>query len=150
MTGRRRSTGKLFPARLSSNRSDIRFCRESHAGRGGRTGIGLRWHTVQVNAMEAVGRLSGILDTLAARGFDTRPLVVDPPASPSLVDATEDQLGCKLPTSLRNVLTTVASRADFAWFAPTGHTFPNASRDVFSGDLSWSLNDLPDLMGGSP
>jgi hypothetical protein len=72
-----------------------------------------------VNAVDAVGRLSDILDGLAAQGFDTRPLVVDSPASPGQVDAIEGRLGFTVPTSLRHVLTTVASRVEFAWFAPT-------------------------------
>jgi hypothetical protein len=96
--------------------------------------------------MEAVGRLSKILHALAAQGFDTRPLVVDSPAPPGRVDAIENQLGCKLPTSLRHVLTSVASRAEFAWFAPKGHTFPDPFRGIFSGHLCWSLDGLPDLM----
>ncbi|MCG5462551.1 hypothetical protein MED01_000654 [Micromonospora sp. MED01] len=48
-----------------------------------------------MNATVAVGRLSEILDSLAAQGFDTRPLVVDSPASPGEVDAAEGQLGRK-------------------------------------------------------
>ncbi|WP_319463344.1 SMI1/KNR4 family protein [Micromonospora sp. RTP1Z1] len=99
-----------------------------------------------MNATEAVGRLSEIVDSLAAQGFDTRPLVVDSPASPGEVDAVEGQLGCKLPTSLRHCLTAVASRVEFAWFAPTGHTFPDPFREIFSGNLRWSLNGLPDLI----
>ncbi|MFI5924819.1 hypothetical protein ACIA3K_02440 [Micromonospora sp. NPDC051543] len=55
-----------------------------------------------MNATVAVGRLSEILESLAAQGFDARPLVVDSPASPGKVDAVEGQLGCKLPTSLRH------------------------------------------------
>jgi len=96
--------------------------------------------------MQAIGRLPEILDTVAAQGFDTRPLVIEPPASADQVNAIEERLGCKLPTSLRRVLTTAASRVEFAWFTPPGHTFPDPFRQVFSGSLSWSLDDLLDLM----
>jgi hypothetical protein len=96
--------------------------------------------------MQAVGRLPEILDNLTAQGFDTRPLVVEPPASADQVDAIEDRLGLKVPTSLRRVLTAVASRVEFAWFAPSGHSFPDPFGEVFSGSLSWSLDGLPDLM----
>jgi len=47
---------------------------------------------------------------------------------------------------LRLCLTTVAGRVEFAWFAPTEHTFPNPFHEIFSGNLCWSLNGLPDLM----
>ncbi|OLB87117.1 MAG: hypothetical protein AUI15_30075 [Actinobacteria bacterium 13_2_20CM_2_66_6] len=35
---------------------------------------------------------------------------------------------------------------EFAWFAPTEHTFPSPFHEIFSGNLSWSLNGLPDLI----
>jgi hypothetical protein len=101
-------------------------------------------HTSCVSAA-AVGRLSGLLGTLAARGFDVRPLVVGPPAERHEVDAVERELGCMLPASLRQVLTSVARRVDFAWFAPDGTTFPDPFGEIFSGSLAWSLDDLPDL-----
>jgi len=99
-----------------------------------------------VDATEVVGRLSGILGLLEAQGFDTRPLVIESPASPGQVDAVEGQLGCKVPTSLRHCLTTVAGQVEFAWFAPPEHTFPDPFHEIFSGNLCWSLNGLPDLM----
>ncbi|GAB3845763.1 hypothetical protein GCM10029963_24570 [Micromonospora andamanensis] len=99
-----------------------------------------------MNATDAVGRLSKILGSLAAQGFVTRPLVADPPASPGEVDAVEGQLGCRLPMSLRRCLATVASRLEFAWFAPPEHTFPGPFHEIFSGNLCWSLNGLPELM----
>ncbi|WP_130335445.1 hypothetical protein [Micromonospora kangleipakensis] len=46
-----------------------------------------------MNATEAVARLSEVVDSLAAQGFDTRPLVVDSPASPGEVDAVEGSTG---------------------------------------------------------
>ena len=46
-----------------------------------------------MDATEVVGRLPGILGSLEAQGFDTRPLVIESPASPGQVDAVEGQLG---------------------------------------------------------
>ncbi|GAA4672695.1 SMI1/KNR4 family protein [Phytohabitans rumicis] len=100
-----------------------------------------------MDATEAVAGLPAMVDSLAAQGFDTRPLVVAPPASPGQVDAVEEQLGRALPGSLRQVLTTVASRVEFAWYAPNDRTFPEPLDEIFSGELHWSLDALPKLMG---
>lgn len=99
-----------------------------------------------VNAVQVVSGLSRILDALAAQGFDTRPLVIGSPASSAQVDEVEARLGCTLPGSLRNVLTRIASRVEFAWFAPRGRIFPDPFRQIFSGELCWSVDGLPDLM----
>jgi cell wall assembly regulator SMI1 len=102
-----------------------------------------------MDAADAVARLSATVDRLAAQGFDIRPLVVGSPASPSQVDEVENQLGCALPGSLRRVLTTVASRVEFNWYAPTDRTFPEPFDEIFAGHLVWSLEALPELMGAA-
>jgi cell wall assembly regulator SMI1 len=99
-----------------------------------------------MDAAGAVAGLAAMVDGLAAQGFETRPLVVEAPASPERVDEVEDRLGHPVPASLRRVLTTVASGLEFAWFAPDDRTFPEPFDEIFAGRLHWSLEALPQLM----
>jgi hypothetical protein len=99
-----------------------------------------------VDVAGLVAGLPEILDGLAAQGFETRPLVVEAPASPERVAEVEQRLGCAVPGSLRHVLTAVAGRLEFTWFAPSDLTFPEPFDEIFAGNLHWSLDALPTLM----
>jgi hypothetical protein len=115
----------------------------------GHTTSCVRWQTALMDAARVVAGLPAMVDRLAAQGFETRPLVVGAPASPERVAEIEEQLGSALPASLRHVLTTVASRLEFTWFAPSDRTFPEPFDEIFAGNLHWSLDVLPTLMGAA-
>ncbi|MCK6455280.1 MAG: SMI1/KNR4 family protein [Phycisphaerae bacterium] len=88
--------------------------------------------------------LDRILAHLAHRGFETRELVFDRPARQREVERVEGKLSFELPPRFREVLLTVSRRVGFWWFAPDDVKFPDPFCSNFSGQLKWSLEDLPD------
>ena len=83
------------------------------------------------------------LDACAARGGETRPLVIEPPATESRVAEVERVLGQTLPPRLRRFFLEEAASVRFQWFLPTENHAPFA--DIFGGELALSLEQLPDL-----
>ena len=78
-----------------------------------------------------------------ARGGETRPLVIEPPASDSRVVEVERALGYALPARLRRFFREEAATIRFQWFLPTGSEPPFV--DSFSGELSISLEQQVEL-----
>ena len=94
-----------------------------------------RWNTWQSrweHALAACQRLGG----------DVHPLEIGPPATEPEVLAVERELGYRLPTSFRSVLTSFARRVSFAWFLPSHLQLPTAFHDIFSGQCAWDLEQL--------
>jgi hypothetical protein len=83
------------------------------------------------------------LDACAARGGETRPLVIEPPATAARVAEVEAALGHALPPRLRRFFLEEAASVQFQWFLPTGGEPPFG--DISSGELSISLERLTDL-----
>ena len=83
--------------------------------------------------LDRIGRL------LLKRGYDVRPLIVEPPATRTEVEQLEKQLGSTLPQSFRDALLAVSRSVDFTWFAPPDLTFDPPFDGIFSGCLAWSL-----------
>jgi cell wall assembly regulator SMI1 len=83
-----------------------------------------------------------ILKTLTAQGFDTRALIIEPPATEHDLRSLENDLGKPLPQSLRDTLLTVSSHVEFRWFMPDDQRFPPPFASNFYGDLHWSLDFL--------
>ncbi len=83
------------------------------------------------------------LDACAARGGETRPLVIEPRATESRVAEVERVLGHALPQRLRRFFLEEAASVQLQWFLPTGSDPPFA--DIFSGELSISLERMTDL-----
>lgn len=76
---------------------------------------------------------------LAAGGYDVRPLIATPPASPRQVTELESAVGTRLPEAFRDALLTISSHVEFRWFAGD-RKFPPPFDQNFSGDLHWSLD----------
>ena len=83
------------------------------------------------------------LDACATRGGETRPLVIEPPATEARVAEVERTLGYALPSRLRRFFLEEAASVRFQWFLPTGSEPPFV--DISSGGLSMSLEELVDL-----
>jgi hypothetical protein len=83
------------------------------------------------------------LDACAALGGETRPLVIEPPATESRVAEVERALGQTLPPRLRRFFLEDAASVQFQWFLPTESQAPFA--DIFGGELALSLERIPDL-----
>lgn len=87
-------------------------------------------------------RLQQILSRLSSAGFDTRPLVFEPPASAAEIRALEAGLRLALPPGFREALLSVSAHVEFRWFAPDNIRFPEPFGSNFSGDLHWSCGHL--------
>jgi hypothetical protein len=83
------------------------------------------------------------LDACTARGGETRPLVIEPPATASRVADVERALGHALPARLRRFFLEEAASVQFQWFLPTSSEPPFI--DTSSGGLSISLEAIVDL-----
>ena len=83
--------------------------------------------------------LESILNRLSSRGFDTRPLVFDRPASADELADLESRLGFGLPPKFRSLLQQYSRHVEFRWFTPDGVDFAMPFQSNFSGDLHWSL-----------
>lgn len=83
------------------------------------------------------------LAACAARGGETRPLVIEPPASESRVAEVERALGHALPSRLRRFFLEEAASVQLQWSLPADSQPPFV--DIFGGELAISLERLPDL-----
>ena len=92
---------------------------------------------------ELVKAWRAALAACAARGGETRPLVIEPPATESRVAEVERALGHALPPRLRRFFLEEAASVQFQWFLPTGDEPPFV--DIFSGELSISLEQQTDI-----
>lgn len=92
---------------------------------------------------ELVRAWRAALDTCAARGGETRPLVIEPPATEARVAEVERALGHALPARLRRFFLEEAGSVQFRWFLPTDIESPFV--DTPSGQLSISLEQLVEL-----
>jgi len=92
---------------------------------------------------ELVRAWRAALDTCAARGGETRPLVIEPPATEARVAEVERALGHALPPRLRRFFLEEAASVQFRWFLPTDIESPFV--DIPSGQLSISLEQLVEL-----
>jgi len=89
--------------------------------------------------VDVLAKLGEMQHVLAAGGYDVRPLIVAPPASPRQVAELESAVGTRLPEAFRDVLLTVSSHVEFRWFAGDRRFAPPFHQN-FSGDLHWSLD----------
>lgn len=99
-----------------------------------------------MNAVELKELLERHAVVLAGRGIDVEPLRIDPPATDAEVDEVECQLGFALPLSFRAVLTTLSRSVSWSW--RSSEDFAPPFRGIFSGELSWSVDALPELQVG--
>lgn len=90
-------------------------------------------------------RLEGHSEVLRQRGFEVRALEVSSPATAASVAEVEALLGLALPASFRWALTTVAASVSWYWW--TDKDLPEPFHQIFSGELSWSIDTLVETNG---
>jgi cell wall assembly regulator SMI1 len=73
-------------------------------------------------------------------GGESRKLIFEKPSTESEIVNLETQLKYKLPQEFRNVLLTVSSHLEFKWFLPDNFNLPESLKQIFCGDLYWSLD----------
>jgi cell wall assembly regulator SMI1 len=87
-------------------------------------------------------KLESFLKIIEAIGGSTKPLVFTSVASETEVLDIEQKLGFRLPAEFRDTLLTVSSHCEFSWFLPNDFELPQLLRQIFSGELHWSLELL--------
>ena len=86
--------------------------------------------------------LESFLQRIEAIGGNAKPLVFTSIASETEVLHVEQTLGFQLPAEFRNTLLTISSHCEFSWFLPDELELPDVLRQIFSGELHWSLELL--------
>lgn len=79
---------------------------------------------------------------IEALGGEIHDLRIDGPASPEAVDAVERRIGLTLPDTFRTVFVEFAGCARFRWDMGGDVVLPDEFREVFCGDIHWSLEQL--------
>jgi hypothetical protein len=87
-------------------------------------------------------KLESFLKVIETLGGNTKPLVFTSVASEAEVLDIEQKLGFRLPAEFRDTLLTVSSHCEFRWFLPDEFELPPVLRQLFSGELHWSIELL--------
>lgn len=93
-----------------------------------------------MNRAQLIDQLQATASTLAGRGFNVRPVIVEGPASSDEVEAVEATIGFALPAAYRDALLNISRHVEFSWSTPDDLEFIEPFRQNFSGDLHWSLD----------
>ncbi|WP_010268458.1 SMI1/KNR4 family protein, partial [Paenibacillus senegalensis] len=92
------------------------------------------------------------IDSTAAKirqlGGDVPEVTVDRPATADEITLAEQTLGLVLPQHFKEVLLEFSGNFSFRWFLPDGLEPPTEFRGIFSGQLHWSLELLPQMEEG--
>ena len=82
---------------------------------------------------------------IEALGGEVEELRMDSPASPDAVEAVERRLGVALPVAFKDVLIGFSKHARFCWRLPEDFPLPDEFREIFCGDINWTLARLVDV-----
>jgi hypothetical protein len=98
--------------------------------------------------MELIQTLQNFLEKINAIGGDARTLRVDCPATEAEIKKMESDLGIRIPDELRYAMLEVSSHLEFRWFLPDSFELPEEFGGIFSGELHWGLDLLPNFIDG--
>lgn len=85
---------------------------------------------------------NGVLNKVREQGGDIQELELEPPASPEELQDKEQELGVRIPASLRELLVKHTRKLYFRWVLPDEAILPEEFKEIFSGELGWSLEEL--------
>ncbi len=83
-----------------------------------------------------------VLNKVREQGGDIQELELEPPASPEELHDMEKELGVRIPASLRELLGKHTGKLYFRWVLPDEAILPEEFKEIFSGELGWSLEEL--------
>ncbi len=83
-----------------------------------------------------------VLNRVREQGGDIQELELEPPASPEELHDKEQELGVRIPASLRELLAEHTRKLYFRWSLPDEAILPEEFKEIFSGELGWSLEEL--------
>lgn len=93
-------------------------------------------------------RIAAISEAIRSIGGEVQELVIRPPATEQEIERVERQLDLSLLSSFKQALLHIAGEFSFCWFMPDDHKFPDPYRNIFSGRIHWSLQQLPQIDEG--
>lgn len=83
-----------------------------------------------------------VLNKVREQGGDIQELELEPPALPEKLHDKEQELGVLIPASLRELLAEHTRKLYFRWSLPDEAILPEEFKEIFSGELGWSLEEL--------
>lgn len=92
--------------------------------------------------MQWMEEWKGILARVQEQGGQIQELSMEPPASEEELQSKEQELGVTIPASLRQLLAEHARSLYFRWSLPDEAILPEEFNEIFSGELSWNLEEL--------
>ena len=90
-------------------------------------------------------RIANIIEQIHAIGGDVSQVKIEVAASPQQIAQCENQLGCKLPESFKQVLVAFSSALYFRWVFPDDFQLVGELDGIFSGMLHWDLGLLKEI-----
>ncbi|MBU5439163.1 SMI1/KNR4 family protein [Tissierella sp. MSJ-40] len=86
-----------------------------------------------------------ILKKVSDFGGDARELIIEPCATQQEIEDKEKSLGFPLPSSFKEILLHFSKHVEFRWFLPDNANLPNEFKEIFAGEIGWSLDWIEDL-----
>ena len=77
---------------------------------------------------------------IAQIGGNSRQLIFEKPATLKEIEEVESKLTCKIPSDFKDNLLNLSSHCEFKWFLPDNFTLPDQLRQIFCGEIHWSLD----------
>lgn len=100
-----------------------------------------RWQSLQISCMSY-----GATDRWADGEDEAALFLIKPPAAEEEVLAIEQKIKTALPESFRHILLAYSAHVDISWQLSESVHLPEAFRNIFAGELFWSLSSIPELM----
>ncbi|WP_055665697.1 SMI1/KNR4 family protein [Desnuesiella massiliensis] len=94
---------------------------------------------------DLVNKWNEILVKINFVGGKTRELIMEPPATKSEIEEKENSLGFSLPDSFKEVLLNFSKHVELNWSLPKEANLPYEFKEIFSGEIGWSLEWIEDL-----
>jgi hypothetical protein len=92
-----------------------------------------------------IDKWNDILNKITLVGGKTRKLIIEAPATEEEIIEKEKRLGFSLPQTFREVLLNFSKHIELSWYFPNETNLPNEFREIFSGEIGWSLEWVEDL-----
>lgn len=99
----------------------------------------------EINREEIEGCWEATVAAIEAIGGEIQAFRVERPATQDAVDAAEQKLGIALPVSFKLTLLNFSRSAQLAWKLPEDFKLPTEFREIFAGDIHWSLEKLVEI-----
>lgn len=90
-------------------------------------------------------KIDKFLSSIERLGGETSGVLLKNKATAEEVLDVEKKIGCTLPDAFKKVVIEFSKGMEFNWQLPDGFELPEEFSDIFAGDCSWSLNQIPEI-----